>query len=168
MSNPAVLIGTSSGEILVELFAEEAPITVENFLRYVDEDFYAHTIFHRVIPGFMIQGGGLTMRMDTKPPREQIQNEAANGLKNLRGTIAMARTGDPHSATCQFFINLVDNAFLDHTSPDTQGYGYCVFGKVIEGLDVVDKIAKIKTRSIGTYDDVPMEMVLITGISRFE
>ena len=141
--NPTVLLETSSGDILVELFPEQAPKTVANFLQYVDDGFYTNTIFHRVIPGFMIQGGGLSARMDEKPTREPVPNEADNGLKNARGTLAMARTRDPHSATAQFFINLVDNEFLDHTAPSTDGWGYCVFGKVTEGLDVVDKIAKV-------------------------
>lgn len=168
MSNPLVLLETSSGDILVELFEQEAPESVANFLRYVDSGHYANTIFHRVIPGFMIQGGGMTMRMEEKATEAPIANEAANGLKNQRGTLAMARTSDPHSATCQFFINLVDNEFLDHTSPDMRGYGYCVFGKVSEGLATVDTIAKVKTKSVGGHDDVPADMVLITAASRFE
>ncbi len=168
MSNPLVLLETSSGDILVELFEQEAPESVANFLRYVDSGHYANTIFHRVIPGFMIQGGGMTMRMDEKATEAPIANEAANGLKNQRGTLAMARTSDPNSATCQFFINLVDNEFLNHTSPDMRGYGYCVFGKVTEGLATVDKIAKVKTKSVGGHDDVPADMVLITAASRFE
>ncbi len=168
MSNPLVLLETSSGDILIELFEQEAPESVANFLRYVDSGHYANTIFHRVIPGFMIQGGGMTMRMEEKATEAPIANEAANGLKNQRGTLAMARTSDPNSATCQFFINLVDNEFLNHTSPDMRGYGYCVFGKVTEGLATVDKIAKVKTKSVGGHDDVPADMVLITAASRFE
>lgn len=163
-----VLLETSSGDILLELYEDKAPKTVANFLEYVDSGFYGNTIFHRVIPNFMIQGGGLGVRMNEKSTRAPVENEASNGLKNDRGTIAMARTQDPHSATAQFFINLVDNAFLDHSSPSVAGWGYCVFGKVVEGLDVVDKIAKIKTKSDGMYDDVPVDMVLITGASRFE
>ena len=166
--NPTVLLETSSGDILVELFSEQAPATVANFLQYVDEGFYKNTIFHRVIPGFMIQGGGLGARMDDKPTREPVTNEADNGLKNERGTLAMARTRDPHSATAQFFVNLVNNSFLDHTSPSPDGWGYCVFGKVTEGMDVVEKIAKLKTKNVGMHENVPVDMVLITGASRFE
>lgn len=166
--NPMVLLETSSGDILVELFEEKAPKTVANFLSYVDDGFYANTIFHRVIKGFMIQGGGLGVRMNEKSGRAPVENEASNGLKNERGTLAMARTQDPHSASAQFFVNLVDNAFLDHSEPTPSGWGYCVFGKVVEGMDVVDKIAKCKTRSDGMYDDVPTDMVIITGASRFE
>ena len=168
MANPTVLLETSSGDILIELYADKAPNTVANFLEYVDSGFYANTIFHRVINGFMIQGGGLGARMNEKSTRAPIANEADNGVKNERGTLAMARTGDPHSATAQFFINLVDNDFLNHSAPTPSGWGYCVFGKVTEGMDVVDKIAKGKTKSDGMYDDVPVDMVLITGASRFE
>lgn len=166
--NPTVLLETTSGDILIELFADKAPETVANFLKYVGDGFYTNTIFHRVIPGFMIQGGGLGARLDAKPTREPVKNEADNGVKNLRGTIAMARTMDPHSATAQFFINLVDNEFLNFSSPTTQGWGYCVFGKVTEGMDVVDKIAKVKTKAVGPHEAVPTDMVLITGASRFE
>ena len=143
--NPVVLLETTSGDILVELYPDKAPETVANFLKYVDNGFYNNTIFHRVIPGFMIQGGGLTARMQQKDTEAPIKNEADNGLKNDRGTIAMARTMDPHSATAQFFINLVDNDFLNFQAPSGNGWGYCVFGKVTEGMDVVDKIAKVKT-----------------------
>ena len=166
--NPTVLLETSSGDILVELYADKAPQTVANFLKYVDDGFYANTIFHRVIPGFMIQGGGLGARMDEKATREPVANEADNGVKNERGTIAMARTRDPHSATAQFFINLVDNDFLNHSSPTPDGWGYCVFGKVTEGMENVDKIAKVKTKTVGFHENVPTDMVLITGASRFE
>lgn len=166
--NPTVLLETSSGDILIELFPDKAPETVANFLQYVDDGFYTNTIFHRVIKDFMIQGGGLGVRMDEKSTRPPVKNEADNGLKNERGTIAMARTMDPHSASAQFFINLVDNAFLNHTEPTQQGWGYCVFGKVIDGMDTVDAIAKLKTKSDGMYDDVPADMVVITGASRFE
>ena len=166
--NPTVLLETSSGDILIELFPDKAPQTVANFLQYVDDGFYENTIFHRVIPAFMIQGGGMGARMDEKDTREPVQNEADNGLKNERGTLAMARTRDPHSATAQFFINLVDNDFLDHSQPTLDGWGYCVFGKVTEGMDVVDKIAKVKTKSMGMHENVPVDMVLITGASRFE
>ena len=165
---PVILLETSSGDILIELYPDKAPKTVENFLNYVDAGFYNNTIFHRVTKGFMIQGGGLDARMNEKETKAPVQNEAGNGLKNERGTIAMARTMDPHSATAQFFINLVDNDFLNHTEPSGDGWGYCVFGKVTDGMDVVDAIAKVKTKSVGSYDDVPVDMVMITGASRFE
>ena len=166
--NPVVLLETTSGDILVELYPDKAPETVANFLKYVDNGFYNNTIFHRVIPGFMIQGGGLTARMQQKDTEAPIKNEADNGLKNDRGTIAMARTMDPHSATAQFFINLVDNDFLNFQAPSGNGWGYCVFGKVTEGMDVIDKIAKVKTTTVGMYQDVPSDLVVITGASRFE
>jgi peptidyl-prolyl cis-trans isomerase B (cyclophilin B) len=150
------------------LFAEQAPETVRNFLSYVDDGFYANTLFHRVIPDFMIQGGGLNMKMEDKPARAPIRNEAGNGLANARGTVAMARTSEPHSATAQFFINAADNDFLNHTAPDAAGYGYCVFGRVAEGMDVVDAILRLKTRTVGQHEDVPVDMVLITGVSRFD
>ena len=166
--NPTVLLETTSGDILIELFTDKAPKTVANFLQYVDEGFYTNTIFHRVIPSFMIQGGGLGARMDEKSTREPVANEADNGVKNERGTIAMARTRDPHSATAQFFINLEVNSFLDHSAPTLDGWGYCAFGRVTEGMDVVDKIAKVKTKSMGMHENVPVDMVLITNASRFE
>ena len=166
--NPVVLLETTSGDILVELYPDKAPETVANFLKYVDDGFYNNTIFHRVIPGFMIQGGGLTARMQQKDTSAPIKNEADNGLKNDRGTIAMARTMDPHSATAQFFINLVDNDFLNFQAPSGNGWGYCVFGRETEGMDVVDKIAKVKTTTVGMYQDVPSDLVVITGASRFE
>ena len=166
--NPVVLLETTSGDILVELYPDKAPETVANFLKYVDDGFYNNTIFHSVIPGFMIQGGGLTARMQQKDTSAPIKNEADNGLKNDRGTIAMARTMDPHSATAQFFINLVDNDFLNFQAPSGNGWGYCVFGRVTEGMDVVDKIAKVKTTTVGMYQDVPSDLVVITGASRFE
>ncbi len=168
MANPTVLIETTSGDILVELFPEAAPKTVENFLAYVDDEFYANTIFHRVIPNFMIQGGGMDARMNEKETKDEVENEAANGLKNERGTIAMARTMMPHSATSQFFINHSDNEFLDHTEPTMSGFGYCVFGKVVEGMETLDKIAKVKTKTVGMHENVPVDMVMITNISRFE
>ena len=167
MANPTVLLETTSGDILIELFADKAPVTVENFLSYVKEGFYSNTIFHRVIKRFMIQGGGLTMRMEDKATHAPIKNEADNGVANARGTIAMARTSDPHSATAQFFINTVDNDFLNFSSP-TPGWGYCVFGQVVEGMDVVDKIEKEKTTSRGIHSDVPVSSVLITNASIFE
>ena len=166
--NPNVLLDTTEGEILIELYPDKAPETVANFLKYVDEGFYKNTIFHRVIKGFMIQCGGLTLKMEEKPTNAPVKNEADNGLKNDRGTIAMARTMDPHSATAQFFINLVDNEFLNYTAPTVQGWGYCVFGKVVDGMDVVDKIGKTKTGTRPPYDDVPLDSVLINEASRFE
>lgn len=166
--NPMVLLETSEGDILLELYPDKAPKTVENFLKYVDDGFYNNTIFHRVIPDFMIQGGGMDVKMKEKKTREPIENEADNGLKNERGTIAMARTMDPHSASAQFFINHKDNDFLNFRSPDREGWGYAVFGKVIDGMDTVDKIAKVKTGTTGGYDDVPKELVLITKASRFD
>lgn len=168
MANPTVLLETTSGDILIELYADKAPATVENFLKYVNEGFYANTIFHRVIKGFMIQGGGMNMKMEEKATHAPIKNEADNGLANERGTIAMARTREPHSATAQFFINLVDNDFLNFQAPSGNGWGYCVFGRVTEGMDVVDKIAKVKTTTVGMYQDVPSDLVVITGASRFE
>ena len=168
MSNPLVLMETSSGDILLELFEDRAPATVANFLRYVDEDFYTNTIFHRVINDFMIQGGGLSVRMEEKATHEPISNEAGNGLQNLRGTIAMARTSEPHSATAQFFINVEDNPELDHRDDSAEGFGYCVFGKVEDGMDVVDKIRKLKTKAQGEHEAVPLDMVVITNVSRFE
>lgn len=168
MSNPMVLIETSSGDILVELEQDKAPATVANFLGYVDDGFYENTIFHRVIKDFMIQGGGLTMRMEEKKAGAPVANEAGNGLRNLRGTIAMARTAEPHSATCQFFINTVDNPELDHSAPDAEGFGYCVFGRVVDGMDVVDKIEKLKVKAVGDHEAVPADSVVITAASRFE
>ena len=157
----AVKLHTNHGIITLELDAEKAPVTVANFLAYVESGHYNNTVFHRVIDGFMIQGGGFEPGMNQKPTGEQIKNEADNGLKNERGTIAMARTQAPHSATAQFFINVADNDFLNHRSPDLQGGGYCVFGKVSEGMDVVDAIRKVKTGSSGFHQDVPKEDVII-------
>jgi len=157
----AVKLHTNHGVITLELDAGKAPVTVANFLAYVEAGHYDNTIFHRVIDGFMIQGGGFEPGMNQKPTGEQIKNEADNGLKNERGTIAMARTQAPHSATAQFFINVADNDFLNHRSPDPQGWGYCVFGRVTEGLDVVDSIRKVKTGSSGFHQDVPKEDVVI-------
>jgi peptidyl-prolyl cis-trans isomerase B (cyclophilin B) len=161
MANPTVALDTNHGTIVLELLAAEAPKTVENFLQYVNAGFYDGTLFHRVIPNFMIQGGGFDGQQRQKPTRQQIQNEADNGLTNQRGTVAMARTNDPHSATAQFFINLKDNGFLNHTGKNPQGWGYTVFGRVIEGMDVVDAIARVKTGRRGHYDDVPLETVVI-------
>jgi peptidyl-prolyl cis-trans isomerase B (cyclophilin B) len=159
--SPRVVLETSKGKIVIALDAGKAPLTVENFRGYVESGFYEGTIFHRVIDGFMIQGGGFTADMNQKATRETIQNEADNGLKNTRGTVAMARRPDPHSATAQFFINTVDNAFLDHKSKSSQGWGYAVFGEVVEGMDVVDAIAKVKTGRQGAMGDVPSEAVVI-------
>lgn len=156
-----VKLHTNFGTIVIELDAAKAPETVKNFLAYVEAGHYDNTIFHRVIDGFMIQGGGFEPGMSQKPTNAPIQNEAANGLKNDRYTIAMARTGDPHSATAQFFINVKDNAFLNHSAPSGQGWGYCVFGKVVEGMDVIDKIKGVKTGTKGFHQDVPVEDVVI-------
>jgi peptidyl-prolyl cis-trans isomerase B (cyclophilin B) len=156
-----VKLHTSFGTITLDLDAEKAPLTVANFLDYVNSGFYSNTVFHRVIDGFMIQGGGFEPGMTQKATRAQIQNEAANGLKNDAYTIAMARTPDPHSASSQFFINIANNSFLNYSAPTTQGFGYCVFGKVVEGQDVVDKIRKVKTGSKGGHSDVPVEDVII-------
>jgi len=156
-----VELQTNHGNIRLELDAERAPKTVENFLNYVRSGQFDGTIFHRVIDGFMIQGGGFEPGMKQKPTQAPIPNEANNGLKNERYTIAMARTSDPHSATAQFFINVADNAFLNHTAPTAQGWGYAVFGKVVEGQDVVDKIKGVKTGRKGFHDDVPVEDVVI-------
>ncbi|OQA32364.1 MAG: Peptidyl-prolyl cis-trans isomerase cyp18 [Betaproteobacteria bacterium ADurb.Bin341] len=156
-----VKLQTNFGVITLELDAEKAPKTVENFLAYVSAGHYDNTLFHRVIGSFMIQGGGFAPGMKQKEVNAPIENEAANGLKNKRGTIAMARTGDPHSATAQFFINVVDNDFLDFKLPSGSGWGYCVFGRVVEGMDVVDNIRKVKTGTKGFHGDVPVEDVLI-------
>lgn len=159
---PTVEMQTSMGAIVIELDAEKAPLTVKNFLQYANDGFYNGTIFHRVIEGFMIQGGGFTKDMGEKPTGAQIPNEARNGLKNQRGTIAMARRAEPHSATAQFFINHKDNDALDYPSRD--GWGYAVFGKVTQGLDVVDKIAKVRTGNRGMFQDVPVEPVVIQSV----
>jgi peptidyl-prolyl cis-trans isomerase B (cyclophilin B) len=156
-----VKLHTSLGTIVIELFTEQAPQTVNNFLAYVDAGHYDNTVFHRVIDGFMIQGGGFEPGMKQKPAGAPIQNEANNGLKNDRGTLAMARTSAPHSATAQFFINVADNDFLNFRSPDANGWGYCVFGRVAEGMDVVDKIRKVATGSRGFHQDVPRDDVII-------
>lgn len=162
MSNPQVELHIASyGVITLELDQEKAPKSTANFLAYVNKGHYNNTIFHRVIPGFMIQGGGMEPGMSQKPTDAPIENEANNGLKNAVYTVAMARTGDPHSATAQFFINVADNGFLNHTAPSTQGWGYAVFGKVVSGNDVVDKIKAVKTGRKGFHDDVPKEDVII-------
>ncbi len=155
-----VKLHTNHGIITLQLDAEKAPLTVQNFLDYVNSGFYSNTVFHRVIPSFMIQGGGFEPGMKQKPTKAPVKNEAANGLKNGKYTIAMARTGDPHSATAQFFINTNDNGFLDY--PGQDGWGYCVFGKVVEGMEVVDAIGKVSTGNSGFHQDVPKEDVIIT------
>ena len=159
--NPQVIMETSKGTIVLELFPDEAPETVKNFLRYVRWGHYDGTIFHRVIPDFMIQGGGFTKDMERKTTEMPVQNEASNGLKNDRGTVAMARTPDPHSATDQFFINTKGNSFLNHKNTTTEGWGYAVFGKVVKGMDVVDAISGVKTAKKGMMSDVPVEPVTI-------
>lgn len=161
-----ILMKTSEGDIVLDLNDEKAPITVKNFLQYVDSGFYNGTIFHRVINNFMIQGGGMLPDLTQKATQAAIKNEATNGLKNTRGTIAMARTNVVDSGTSQFFINVVDNAFLDHKGTSPQAFGYCVFGKVVEGMDVVDKIKGVKTHSVNMYQDVPVTPVTIISVSR--
>jgi cyclophilin family peptidyl-prolyl cis-trans isomerase len=163
--NPSVVITTSAGNLKVELFEDKAPITVKNFLGYVDDKFYDGTIFHRVISNFMIQGGGFEPGMNQKKTKANIKNESANGLSNTRGTLAMARTNVPDSASSQFFVNVVDNHFLDKAKAQ-DGVGYCVFGKVVEGMDVVDKIKAMKTGSKGGHQDVPLQDVTIQSVRR--
>jgi cyclophilin family peptidyl-prolyl cis-trans isomerase len=158
-----VIFETSHGNFTVELFEKEAPVSVKNFLRYVDEGHFDGTIFHRIVPGFVIQGGGLTADFSNKETHEPISNEAKNGLKNSRGSLSMARTSDINSATSQFFVNLSDNAFLDHGPRD---YGYAVFGRVTKGMDVIDKIAAVRTGRRKGYQDAPMEDVIITAARR--
>lgn len=161
-----ITLKTNKGDIKIRLFEEDAPITAKNFLDYVDSGFYKGTVFHRVIPGFMVQGGGFSADFVQKPTKEPIKNEAANQLSNRRGTLAMARTNVVDSATAQFFINLVDNDFLDFKAPTPQSYGYCVFGEVVEGMDVVDAIAGVKTGSRGMHRDVPAENIVILDAVR--
>jgi len=160
-ANPVVILKTNYSDIALELYIEKAPKTVENFLNYVKDGFYDETIFHRVIKGFMIQGGGLTPDLERKETKPPVPNEADNGLKNLRGTIAMARTIDPHSATSQFFINTVDNPFLDYKNKTIKGWGYCVFGKVVEGMKVVEEIEHVPTSKKGTLQNVPTTTIII-------
>lgn len=164
-TQPIVEMQTNKGSIIIELNAEKAPISAENFLNYVRDNFYDKTIFHRVIPNFMIQGGGFTPEMGQKKTRSEIKNEADNGLKNLRGTLAMARTQVVDSASSQFFINLADNDFLNHQGKTPNAYGYAVFGQVIKGMEVVDEIAKVNTGNSGHHQDVPKEPVIIEKVS---
>ena len=163
-----IKMNTNKGTIVLELDAKKAPITVENFMQYAKDGFYNGTIFHRVIDGFMIQGGGMEPGMNEKQTKDPIKNEADNGLKNERGTIAMARTPDPDSASSQFFINVKDNDFLNYRSPTPDGWGYCVFGKVVEGMDVVDEIKGVATGSSGFHQDVPTEDVIIESVEVVE
>ncbi|CAM5222424.1 peptidylprolyl isomerase [Alishewanella longhuensis] len=156
-----VTLHTNYGVIKLNLFADKAPVTVANFISYVKDGFYDNTIFHRVIDGFMIQGGGFTPDMDQKETNATIKNEANNKVANRKGTIAMARTSDPHSATCQFFINVADNSFLNFTAENSQGWGYCVFGEVAEGMDVIDKIKAVRTGRFAGHSDVPVDPVVI-------
>lgn len=160
-ANPQVEMKTTLGTIVIELYPENAPKTVENFLQYVKDGHYNGTLFHRVIPGFMAQGGGFTPNFQQKPVRAAIRNEAGNGLRNANGTVAMARTADPHSATAQFFINVADNDFLDFKSPDDKGYGYTVFGRVTTGMEVVQKMLQAPTATVGPHQNVPRQPILI-------
>lgn len=160
-----ITLHTNYGDITLELDFDKAPNTAANFKQYAEEGFYNGTVFHRVIDGFMIQGGGMTEDLEQKNPRDPIQNEADNGLKNVTGSIAMARTNDPHSATAQFFINVKDNTFLNHSAKTSQGWGYCVFGKVTDGMDVVNKIKGVKTSTNGHHADVPKEAVIIERVT---
>ncbi len=167
-SNPKALFETSQGNITIELYAEKAPITVENFIRYVTEGFYDGTIFHRVIPNFMVQGGSFKVDMRQKDGHGNIQNEANNGLQNVVGSLAMARTSAPHSASSQFFINVADNGFLNFTSESSQGWGYAVFAQVIDGMDVVMAIAEVETATLGPHGDVPKEPIIVNKASMIE
>lgn len=166
--NPQVVMETSMGTVKIELFQDKAPISVRNFLSYVKEGYYDGLIFHRVIKGFMVQGGGLDVDMQTKKTKFAIKNEATNGLKNTRGTLAMARTSMVDSATSQFFVNVVDNAFLDHTGKTPDRFGYAVFAQVVEGMDIVDAIREVKTGNKGGHQDVPVEPVFINSIKLVE
>lgn len=166
--NPRVALKTSEGTIVLELREDKAPITVRNFLDYAESGFYQGTIFHRVIKGFMIQGGGFTAGMERKETEPPIVNEADNGLDNRRGTMAMARTRDPHSATSQFFINLEDNAFLDFKARTDKGWGYAVFGRVVQGMEVVDRIGSVSTGTAGRYQDVPVDPVVLRDVVRVQ
>jgi peptidyl-prolyl cis-trans isomerase B (cyclophilin B) len=163
--NPRAVLHTSMGDITVELLSDDAPETVANFMAYARDGHYHETVFHRVIPNFMIQGGGFDSSMEQKPTKAPIGNEADNGLRNERGTIAMARTSDPHSASSQFFINVANNAFLDHKGKTPSGWGYAVFGRVVEGMDVVDAIVSVPTGTVGSFADVPVEAVVIKVVT---
>ena len=167
-ANPKVLMETSEGNITIELYEKEAPITVKNFLSYVSDGFFNNLIFHRVIPNFMIQGGGFDSKMNQKPVKDPIKNEARKGLNNKRGTLAMARTNVINSATAQFFINLVNNDFLNHKDDSERGFGYAVFGEVTEGMEVVDKIGRTRTEKHGTYENVPLKHITINNVSVIE
>lgn len=167
-ANPKVKIETTLGDITLELDAQNAPVTVENFISYVNDGFYDGTIFHRVIPNFMVQGGGMNPDMSEKATKASIQNEANNGLKNDRGTVAMARTNEPHSASSQFFINVKDNGFLNFSGENMQGWGYAVFGKVVEGIETVDKIEAVETGNKGFHQDVPTESVIMNKVTVVE
>ncbi|GAB1038773.1 peptidylprolyl isomerase [Shewanella algae] len=160
-----ITLHTNHGDIKLALDSEKAPLTVANFIKYAQEGFYDGTIFHRVIDGFMVQGGGFTEQMSQKPTNSPVRNEANNGLSNKTGTIAMARTSDPHSATAQFFINVNDNTFLDFKNESIQGWGYCVFGEVVEGMDVVNAIKGVSTGNHGMHQDVPLEAVIIEKVT---
>lgn len=164
-ANPRVLIETSKGNITLELFPRNAPVSTANFLKHVNSGFYDGTIFHRVIPGFMIQGGGMLPDMTEKPRGTPIRNEANNGLKNLRGTLAMARTGEPHSATSQFFINVADNYFLNHRGESIEGWGYAVFGRVVDGMEVMDAIVAVPRGDHGMHQDVPIAPVIMKKVT---
>ncbi len=167
MSDPVVEVVTNHGTFVIQLDPAKAPKSVENFLRYVDAKHYDGLVFHRVIPTFMIQGGGFDQQLEKKQVQAPVQNEADNGLKNLRGTVAMARTNDPHSATSQFFVNVTDNAFLDHQAKSGPGWGYAVFGKVTDGMDAVDKIKGVKTGAMGSFaKDAPLQHVVIQSVRR--
>jgi cyclophilin family peptidyl-prolyl cis-trans isomerase len=167
MGTIAVVVETDMGNIELELDEDKAPKSVANFLKYADDNHYDGTLFHRVIPGFMAQGGGYDAKLEKKPVREAVENEADNGLKNVRGSVAMARTSDPHSATAQFFINVKDNGFLDHSGKNSTGWGYAVFGKVTEGMDIVDKIVGVTTGAKGPFaKDAPQENIAIKAVRR--
>jgi cyclophilin family peptidyl-prolyl cis-trans isomerase len=166
IERPQVLMTTNFGDIKIELLPEQAPETVDNFLKYISDGHYENTIFHRVIDGFMVQGGGYTSDLKQKSTRKSIKNEADNGLSNKRGTVAMARTQEPDSATAQFFINVADNPFLDHRGSSAQEFGYCVFAKVVEGMEIVDKIKEVETQSQGPYKDLPAKPIEITAVRK--
>jgi len=163
-ANPVVELTTSVGPVRIELYPDKAPKTVENFLQYARDRFYDGTVFHRVIPGFMVQGGGFSAEMEQKKAREPIANEAQNGLKNTTGTVAMARTPNPHSASAQFFINVADNEFLNFTGPTQQGFGYCVFGRVTQGMDVVNQMVAVPTGNRSGHQNVPLQPIVIKSV----